>query len=178
MKKISNFVDDQIIRIAIAVGICALLSEFVWDKLQVMTACCAIMMDTQASAKFSFKSNLNRVYSTIIGGIFATLMTFAADALNIPVVTILFGMVGVVLTIIGCKLIKLPHMLTRIGAIYFIVLYFSPAPTPIHIYSLFRVVSTIEAGLVVTLVALVWDFVAVHIFHKERKPAEPAWGNN
>ena len=176
LKKLSSYVDEQLIRIAISTAICAILSEFVWDKLQAMTACCAVMMDTLATAKFSFKSNLNRVLATLIGAVFATLATFAANTVNIPAVTILFVVIGAVLTVIGCKLVKLPYILTRIGAIYFIVLFYTPSYQPIYLNSLFRIISVFEAGVVVALVAIVWDFIAVHIFHKERKPAEPAFG--
>ena len=151
MEKGKSLIGRLELEMAVAVLICTLLSTFVWNKIQIMTACISVLMCTQDSAKFSFKSGVTRTIVTVAGACTAILISLLNSLIDIHILQILIVAVGVLIAIAICKLANTPAMSTRIGAISFILVTYTPGASTWS-YGLYRILSTVVGAAVALVV--------------------------
>ncbi|MGM9521500.1 MAG: FUSC family protein [Oscillospiraceae bacterium] len=159
--KVKTLVGHMELQIAVSVGICIILSNFVWDKIQLMTACVSVLLCTQENAKFSLRSGVTRLIITVIGASAAVLIYMLNGCINNEWISIIFVLIGVLITLAACKLAKVPPISARIGAVSFILVYFTPSASPLT-YSIYRLLSTIVGAAVVFIVAIAADLILRH----------------
>ncbi len=122
------------IRIAIAVAICFLSAtacselgfkftygEMHLEILQKMTACIACLLCVQDNTKISRKAGVNRMIITAIGGIIGIGAAAADNAVGNPWFMTVLIFVGILLTLLLCKMAKVPYINARIGGVTFIL---------------------------------------------------------
>ena len=118
------------IRIAIAVVICFLSAtacselgfkftygEMHLEILQKMTACIACLLCVQDNTKISRKAGVNRMIITAIGGIIGIGAAAADNAVGNPWFMTVLIFVGILLTLLLCKMAKVPYINARIGGV-------------------------------------------------------------
>jgi len=142
------------IEMAVAVGICIVLGWII-PRYQVMTTCITTLMCTQTEIKLSWKSLLIRLTVTAIGGIVGIGVVLLDDWLQNQWLVALFMAVGVLLTLFGCKLAKVPDFNGRIGCVILVLVSITlPGPQRL-LHALFRLMSTlIGAAVALTVVGV------------------------
>ena len=152
MEKGKSLIGRLELEMAVAILISILLSTYVWSKIQVMTACIAVLMCTQDSAKFSFKSGVTRTIVTVAGAVMAVIASLINDHIGVLFIQILIIIACVLLAIVLCKLAKTPAISHRIGAISFILVYYTPGSSALS-YGLYRILSTVIGAAIALGVA-------------------------
>ena len=155
------------IRIVLAVAVCYLTSTalkqegvvFVWgerqlDIIQGMTACAACLLCCQDTTAISWKSGINRIIITAIGGLTGVCAVLADQAVGNPWFMVVLVALGVLLTLFFCKAAKVPYINARIGALTFILVSCNLTGTTRILYDGFRLLSTMY-GVLVTI-AVTW----------------------
>lgn len=142
------------VQIGIAIGICLFTAHFV-PMLQTMTACIAVLLCTQNSADTSWKSGVTRLIITVIGGVVGIAVILLNEVILNDWVFILLVMIGVVLTLLCCKLAKVPYITTRIGGLTFVLVVLTKPGLERVNYAIFRLLSTAYGVLVVVIVAAI-----------------------
>jgi hypothetical protein len=105
---------------AVSVGICLVLAHFV-PSFQPMTACIATHLCLQENVKVSWKAGRTRMVITAIGGTAGIAVVILDESLGNQWLFIAFSMVGIVLTLAGCKLARVPRFSGRTGAVTFVL---------------------------------------------------------
>ncbi len=153
------------LRIMIAVAICALTAtalnhfglKFTYgtmklEIIQKMTACISCLLCVQDDFSISKKAGINRIIITIIGGLCGMLVAWIDTLVSNEWLMILLVAVGVLATLVLCKLAKVPYINARIGGVTFILVACTLTQNARMWYAFFRLISTIYGVLVVLLV--------------------------
>lgn len=162
------------IRMSLAVALCIVTGFFV-PRLQVMTTCISCLLVTQDTSLICWKAGITRLIVTAIGG-FVGVAVVALEML-VPTrwMVILLSAVGVSLTLMGCRLVKVPPFNARIGAVSFILVTLTLAGTePRMMYAFIRLLSTFYGVIVVLLVNLAVKLITGLFSRKHPKSEEIA----
>ena len=153
------------VRIAISVAICALtatvLNHFGWrfpygnmqlEIIQKMTACITCLLCVQDNMPISKKAGVNRLIITAIGGACGILVTWIDTLVGNEWLMVAMVALGVLATLMLCKLAKVPYINARIGGVTFVLVSCTLSGYARMWYAVFRFVSTFYGVLVVLLV--------------------------
>lgn len=170
------------IRIAVAVVICFLSAtacselgfkftygEMHLEILQKMTACIACLLCVQDTAGISRKAGVNRLIITAIGGIIGVGAAAADNIIGNPWFMAVLVFVGILLTLVLCKMAKVPYVNARIGGVTFILVSCTFQGNARIFYAAFRFVSTFYGVLVVLLVTWIFQKLAAAIGKQQGK---------
>jgi uncharacterized membrane protein YgaE (UPF0421/DUF939 family) len=162
VKKINTPISISLIdiKIVLAVGVCLLMATVI-PEFQTMTACITVLLCVQDGGKESGKAGLIRLVITAIGGLAAVLVVLLDDAADMPWLFAVMIMAGLFLTLMGCKLARVPAFNARIGGVTFILVALTKTGNDRIGYALFRLLSTLYGVAVVILVTMVFVFLAV-----------------
>lgn len=154
------------IRIMIAVAICALTATILnhfglkfsygnmkLEIIQKMTACISCLLCVQDNMAVSKKAGLNRILITVIGGVCGMLVAWLDTIFANEWLMIVLVAAGVLLTLVLCKLAKVPYINARIGGVTFILVACTLTQNARMWYAFFRLLSTVYGVLVVMLVS-------------------------
>lgn len=157
------------IRMAVSVVICYLISTIaanagltlaVNDRnievIQKMTACIACMLCCQDNLQISWKSGVNRLIITVIGGLVGIGVIVLDNLVGNTWIMAILMFAGIILTLLLCKVAKVPYINARIGGVTFILVTCTLQSTARVYYGCFRLLSTVVGVLVVMLVT--WIF--------------------
>ncbi len=158
------------VRLAISAMICYGLAmllddvlgvKFHWngysmDILQKMTCCISCFLVCQDNTKISFSSGVNRMIITFIGGVVGIVVILLDEAFRIDWLMIPMLGAAVILTLLLCKLAKVPYVNARIGCVTLVLVTCTMASTARIWYGVFRLVSTLF-GVIVSLL-VTWVF--------------------
>lgn len=160
------------LQIATAVGICiftsAVLNNFgikfnyggmQLEVIQKMTSAIACLLCCQGNAKTSFKSGVNRLVITAIGGGVGIGVVLADYFVQNQWCNAVFIIVGIVITLFLCKAAKVPFINARIGGVTFILVSCTLSSNTRIWYAVFRLISTIYGVLVVLLVSFLFQYI-------------------
>lgn len=159
-------------RIAVAVFICCITAtclnyfgiKFAYGQIQLeivqkMTACIACLLCCQDDVEVSYRSGVNRLIITVIGGMIGIGVVFLDNCLNsVWIMTVLVAL-GVLLTLFLCKLSKVPYINARIGGVTFILVSCTLGGSARIWYAIFRFVSTLYGVLIVVLITWLFNFI-------------------
>lgn len=160
MNKLSVAIDRKDVKIAIAVGICLLTSKL-FPVIQYMAACFAAILCMQDNAKMSWKMGLYRLIITAIGGAVGILVVLADNMLQNQWLLIPMVMAGVLLTLWGCKLAKVPYITAMIGCITFLIVVMIMPGTQRIAYAGLRLLGTAYGVIVSLAVNVSVEFILV-----------------
>jgi len=157
------------IKIVIAIGICILTStilgalgikfsygEMRLDIIQKATAAISCLLVTQDGLGASKGAGIMRIKVTLMAGITALVIVSLDSFIANQWISIILVMLGVLITMYLCKLVKAPYMNCRIGGVNFVLMAVTMAGQARIVYTAFRIVSTIYGVLAVLLVT--WIF--------------------
>lgn len=157
------------VRIAVSAAICILTAtilnalnlkftygEMKLEILQKMTAAITCLLCCQDDAKISWKSGVNRVIITFIGGIIAIAAVLLDGVTQNQYLFVVYAFVGILLTLILCKCAKVPYVNARIGGVTFILVACTLSGNARIWYSIFRLISTMY-GVVISML-VTWVF--------------------
>ncbi|MDR1218129.1 MAG: FUSC family protein [Treponema sp.] len=153
------------IKISLAMGGCLLIATAI-PEFQIMTACIATLLCVQNGVKESGKSGLIRIIITAIGGLIAILVVLADNRIGNQWIFIVMIVLGVLVTLFGCKVARVPSFNARIGGVTFILVVLTKTGPDRISYALFRLLSTLYGVIVVVFVSMI--FAA---FSKKEAPA-------
>jgi uncharacterized membrane protein YgaE (UPF0421/DUF939 family) len=145
------------IQIALAAGICLLIAPLI-PEFQAMTACITVLLCVQDSAKTSWKAGIIRLIVTAAGGLAAVLVILIDNAAGNSRVFIIMTAIGLIITLAGCKLARVPLFNARIGGVTFILVVLTKSGTDRIYYAIFRLLSTFYGIIVVMAVSVVFAF--------------------
>jgi uncharacterized membrane protein YgaE (UPF0421/DUF939 family) len=151
-----NLID---IKMAFATGICLLIGNLI-PEFQVMTACIATLLCVQENMKPSLKAGIIRLIITAIGGFAGILVVLVDDAAGNSLLFILLVMLGLVITLFGCRLAKVPAFNARIGGVTFILVVLTKQGQDRIPYAVFRLLSTFYGVFAVLLITTVFNIFA------------------
>lgn len=154
-KKLLNFIDIQM---AIAVGISLVLAHYI-SFLQIITLSITILFVTQEKTELSLKSGITRIIITTIGGLFAIGVVLIDNYINSDMLFYIMVVVGILLTIATCKLLKLPYFASRIGAVTFVLVAAVGDGNDRIEYAFFRLLSTFVGILIVMVMGYFTKYV-------------------
>ncbi|MBE5915677.1 MAG: hypothetical protein E7273_02400 [Pseudobutyrivibrio ruminis] len=157
------------IKIIIAVGLCILTSTILnalgikfhygqmqLDIIQKATAAISCLLCVQDNVGASKGAGWMRIKVTAMAAIAALVVVSIDSLIGNQWLSVVLLMLGVLLTMFLCKLIKAPYMNCRIGAISYVLIAVTLSSQARIVYALFRVISTVYGVLVVIFVT--WLF--------------------
>jgi uncharacterized membrane protein YgaE (UPF0421/DUF939 family) len=127
-------------------------------EFQTMTACITTILCVQDGGKESGKAGLIRLVITAVGGLAAVFVVLLDDVAGMPWLFALMIMAGLLLTLLGCKLARVPAFNARIGGVTFILVVLTKTGNDRIGYALFRLLSTLYGAAAVMLVTAVFVF--------------------
>jgi uncharacterized membrane protein YgaE (UPF0421/DUF939 family) len=157
-----NIID---IKIAITIGLC-LLMALVVPEFQTMTACISVLLCVQDSAKTSWNTGMIRLIVTAVGGLIAVLVILIDNTAGNSIIFIIMITIGLIMTLAGCKLAKVPPFSARIGGVTFILVVLTKSGIDRIYYAIFRLLSTFYGIIAVMTVSAVFAFSANKKSHK------------
>lgn len=149
------------IKIAAAVAVCLITVRFI-PQLQYAATCFAAILCMQDETKLSFKTGINRLIVTVLGGAVGIAAVLADNAVKNPWFMIVLAAAGIIVTILACRLTPVPPMLVRIGCVTFILVLMVSSGTDRIVYALWRAAGTVYG----VAVALLMTFVGGKIFKR------------
>lgn len=160
------------VRIVISATICVLTAtvlnmfdlKFTYGEgsleiIQKMTAAIACLLCCQDDTKISWKSGINRMIITAIGGVIAIVVTLLDALFQNQIVFVFMIAIGLLLTLLFCKMAGVPYINARIGGVTFILVACTMAGNARILYAIFRLVSTLYGVLITMLVTWVFQKV-------------------
>lgn len=153
-QKRASLLTVQDIRIGIAVALSLLLCQL--TPIQALAACTSAIMCSQDGGNPSWKSLLTRLLGVVCGGVAGAAVSLLHGAVpNVFLFSLLSGL-GILLTLILCRLAKLPYIAARVSAISFMLVSLMGGA----VYALNRLVGTLCGGIIAVAVAFVWMYCA------------------
>lgn len=145
--------------VALAISLCLLMARLL-PGFQTLTVCIAVLFCLQEGPRATWKSGIVRLGITAIGGLIGFGVVLLDNRFHQP--WLLFGLsvLGVVSTLIGCKLLNAPPFSARIGGVTFLmVLYMRSGGERVYVPAL-RLISTLYGILAVMLVSTLFSWIA------------------
>jgi uncharacterized membrane protein YgaE (UPF0421/DUF939 family) len=140
------------LKIAAAVVICLVTSKFV-PIIQYMPSCFAAILCVQDSARASVKTGLTRIIATVIGGLVGVAIVLLDNVIQNEWFFTLMAAISIVLTLLICKLLRLPNMPARIGCITFMRVIMVMSGDERIKYALLRVLGTVYGAVIAVIVS-------------------------
>jgi uncharacterized membrane protein YgaE (UPF0421/DUF939 family) len=144
--------------IALAVAVCLITSRFV-PIIQYMPACFAAILCAQNDARLVYKTALTRIAVTLIGGLVGVGVVLLDTIFQHPWLFIFIAAMGIMVTLLICKLFRLPDMPARIGCVTFILVIMVASGEKRIEYALHRLVGTVYGVVVALLISQVVSFL-------------------
>lgn len=120
----------------------------------------ATLLCVQENVKPSLKAGIIRLIITAIGGFAGILVVLADDTAGSPLLFILLVMLGLVITLFGCRIAKVPAFNARIGGVTFILVVLTKQGQDRIPYAVFRLLSTFYGVFAVLLITTVFKIFA------------------
>lgn len=163
-----NLID---IKIIISIGICILTSTLLavfgikfqyggmqLDIIQKATAAIACLLVTQDNLGASKGAGWMRIKVTAMAAVAAIVVVSIDSLINNQWMSIVLLMLGVLATMLLCKLIKAPYMNCRISAISYVLIAVTLSGQARIVYAILRVISTFYGVIVVLFVTWLFSF--------------------
>lgn len=147
MGKLKANISRLDLKIALAVAICLVTAKFV-PVIQYMAACFAAILCIQDEVKVSWKTGINRLILTAVGGGVGIIVILLDQVIQNEWIFILLVTLGIVLTLWGCKVARVPYINARIGGITFILIVMIASGTARIDYAIMRLLGTFYGVLV------------------------------
>lgn len=141
--------------IAVSVGIC-LLFGFI-PKFQVVTAAITALLIGQTSHGIEWQSGFKRVAATALGGVVGVGVAAVEVLFHAEAMLLLLVIAGMIVTMVGCRVLRMPEFSDRVGGITFILVAMSIQGTERIPYAFFRLLSTLAGVLIWIAVAYVFS---------------------
>ena len=142
------------IGIALGAIICLVTARYV-SFIQYIPATFAVLLCMQDKVKLTWKTGLYRIIITIVAGIIGIGVILADMAAGNEWLFFIFAFIGLVITMVICKLLSLPPMLARIGALTLVLVVTVLAGNERIMYAVLRLVGTFYG----VLVSIVLSFI-------------------
>lgn len=149
--------------IAISVGVCLLLSAI--PKFQMVTAAITTLLVGQTSNGVEWQSGMKRIAGTALGGVVGVGVAAIEVFFHARALSLLLVFAGMLLTMVGCRVLRMPLYSDRVGGITFILVAMSVQGTERIPYAIFRLLSTLAGVLIWLTVAFVFSI----LFKKQRE---------
>jgi uncharacterized membrane protein YgaE (UPF0421/DUF939 family) len=146
------------VQIVLSAGLCMVLA-FRIPEFQAMTACITTLLCVQEETTSSWKAGRVRLLVTAVGGLAGILTVFIDELAGLSHPAVLIIMAGLLLTLFGCKLAKVPLFNARIGGVTFILVVLTKTGPDRIYYSFFRLLSTLYGVIAVIIVSAVFSFI-------------------
>lgn len=172
-KKESAGISGIDVRIMISVGICCLtatvmktmgflftINEMHIEIIQTMTSCISCLLVCQDNVDISMKAGKNRLTITAIGGIVGMFVAFIDTMVGDKWLMVAMVAIGVLITLLLCKVAKVPYINARIGGVTFVLVACTLSGSARLWYALFRFISTLY-GVVIVLV-VTWTMSVIN----------------
>lgn len=147
------------LQIAISVVLC-LVSAMYIPTIQYMAACFAAILSSQDSAKLSWKTGLTRLILTGVAGLAGIVVVLLDNMIANQWAFLLLVAIGLLGTLFGCKLLKLPYISARIGAVTFILVVMIQTGLDRIDFAVLRLVGTLYGVLVAIAVSYVFKLIS------------------
>lgn len=141
--------------IAISVGVCFLFSFI--PKFQAVTAAITTLLVGQTSDGIEWRTGMKRIAGTALGGIVGVLVAAVEVFFHAKGLSLLLVFAGMLMTIVGCRVLRMPLYSDRVGGITFILVSMSEQGTERIPYAIFRLLSTLAGVLIWLAVACVFS---------------------
>jgi uncharacterized membrane protein YgaE (UPF0421/DUF939 family) len=158
-KKIKLGLELLDFNIALAVAVCLITSRFV-PIIQYIPACFAAILCAQDDTRLGYKTALTRIAVTIIGGLVGIGVVLLDTIFSHSGLFIFMAAAGIIVTLLICKLFRLPNMPARIGCVTFILVIMVASGEKRMEYALHRVVGTVYGAVVALLMSTGLSFLA------------------
>lgn len=149
--------------IAMSVGICLLLG-FIPD-FQMVTAAITTLLVGQTSNGVEWQAGMKRIAGTALGGAVGVAVAAIEVFFHARALSLLLVFAGMLATMVGCRVLRMPLYSDRVGGITFILVSMSVQGTERIPYAVFRLLSTFAGVLIWLIVAFVFSL----LFDKQRK---------
>lgn len=170
-KNPKELIERKDFKIAIAVGLCLITSNF-FPMIQYMASCFSAIMCMQDEIKMSWKTAVNRMIITFIGGVCGILVVLIDNQIHNEWLFVALAVIGILLTLWGCKLSGVPYINAMIGCITFIlVITVMPGEQRI-LYAVLRLLGTIYGAAVSIAVNAAFEFIYSFLKSKGNKSKE------
>ncbi len=146
------------LQITISVVLC-LISAMYIPTIQYMAACFAAILSSQESAKLSWKTGLTRLALTAVAGVAGIAVVLLDEVLANQWIFLLLVAIGLLATLWGCKLVKLPYISARIGAVTFILVVMIQSGLDRIDFALLRLVGTLYGVVVAIAVSYIFKLI-------------------
>ena len=156
---------------AVSVGLCIVLARYI-PGFQPMTACIATLLCVQDNVKVSWKAGVTRLIITAVGGVIGIAVVLLDLRIGNPWIFIGLCALGTALTLLSCKLTKVPPFSARIGCITFVlVALIGPGSERIP-YAVYRLISTFYGVVVVVAVTSAFSLAEKWKESREQRAGE------
>jgi len=95
---------------------------------------------------------------TVIGGLIGVVVVILDELIQNEWMLIIFAMLGVLLTFMGCKLAKVLYINAKIGTITFILVIMVMQGTHRILYALQRLAGTFYGTVIAVVITMIWVF--------------------
>jgi len=152
--------------IAISVGICLLLCNI--HNFQMVTAAITTLLVGQTSNGVEWQAGMKRIAGTALGGIVGVGVAVIEVFFHARALSLLLVFAGMLVTVVGCRVLRMPLYSDRVGGITFILVSMSVQGTERIPYAIFRLLSTFAGVLIWLTVAFVFSL----LFKKQRESVQ------
>lgn len=149
---------QQEVVIAISVGLC-LLFGFI-PKFQMVTAAITTLLIGQTSKGIEWQAGMKRITATALGGVVGVGVAAIEVFFHNDVLSLLLVIGGILVTMVGCRVLRMPEFSDRVGGITFILVAMSIQGTERIPYAIFRLLSTLAGTLIWMAVAYVFSILS------------------
>lgn len=127
------------------------------SSIQPLAAATGLIMCMQETGKFTLKASLTRLLGVVIGGTCGILVVLADNVVQNPWLFFLLSGIGVIMTLLGCKLAKMPYITAKVSCITFVLVILVATGDGRIIYALNRLLGTAVGAVVAVAVSYSWN---------------------
>lgn len=167
MEKKSKLIEIKDIKIGISVGLCLLTAHF-FPFIQYMAASFAAILCTQDTPQLSRKMGINRLIITAIGGSIGILVVLMDGWIRSEWIFMGMAVIGVIVTLVLCKITKVPYISAMIGSITFIIVIMVAKGNDRIFYAFLRLIGTLYGIFVSLIVSIVFEIIIGKSYKKEK----------
>lgn len=143
--------------IGVSILVCLLLCrllENVGFRLQSLAVCTAAVMCTQDSRAASWSAGFNRVLGVICGGVLGIAVIAVNNILTSPWLFCFLCGAGVIVTLLLCRIVKLPAVQGRVSCMSFLLIVLVLQGSARYGYALNRLIGTVLGAAIALLVSM------------------------